>query len=110
MIKPRTGQAPPPLTRAQFGERFRQSFYDPAFLAAEDAVARLEEIAWDGYKQDRKAPITESWTSTSVAPGQRVPLRAGLLRGGVGIATTQRAGLTLPSKSSRRREETLISH
>ena len=58
MIKPRTGQAPPPLTRAQFGERFRQSFYDPAFLAAEDAVARLEEIAWDGYKQDRKAPIT----------------------------------------------------
>ena len=58
MTKPRTGQAPPALTREQFGERFRQSFYDPAFQAAADAVARLEQIAWDGYEKDRKAPIT----------------------------------------------------
>jgi multimeric flavodoxin WrbA len=58
MGKPRTGQAPPPLTREQFGERFRQSFYDPAFETERDAVARLEAIAWDGYEKDRKSPRT----------------------------------------------------
>ena len=55
---PRKGQAPPMLDREQFGERFRLSFFDPAFDKARDAVARLEEIAWDGYTNDRKAPCT----------------------------------------------------
>jgi multimeric flavodoxin WrbA len=58
MTKPRTGQAPPPLSREQFGERFRQSFYDPAFERESEAIARLEAIAWDSYEQDRKAPRT----------------------------------------------------
>jgi len=46
------------LSREAFGERFRQSFLDPAFRAADDAVARLEAIAWDAYEKDRKAPVT----------------------------------------------------
>jgi len=46
------------LSREAFGERFRQSFYDPAFRAADDAIARLEAIAWDSYEKDRKAPVT----------------------------------------------------
>jgi len=58
MTKPRTGQAPPPLSREEFGERFRRSFFDPAFEAERDAIARLEAIAWDGYVKDRKAPRT----------------------------------------------------
>ena len=58
MPKPRTGQAPPPLTREEFGRRFRQSFYDPAFQPEEKAIARLEAIAWDAYDEDRKAPRT----------------------------------------------------
>ncbi len=58
MPKPRTGQAPPPLSREEFGKRFRRSFYDPAFQPEHDAIARLEAIAWDGYEKDRKAPLT----------------------------------------------------
>ncbi|MGZ5698969.1 MAG: flavodoxin family protein [Usitatibacter sp.] len=58
MTKPRKGQAPPPLTREEFGNRFRQSFFDPAFRKEEDAIARLEAIAWDAYENDRKAPRT----------------------------------------------------
>jgi multimeric flavodoxin WrbA len=54
----RKGQAPPALSRQAFGERFRQSFFDPAFRAADDAIARLEEIAWNAYRDDRKAPLT----------------------------------------------------
>ena len=58
MTKIRTGQAPAPLTRAQFQERFRARFYDPAFEGEREAVARLEAIAWDALQKGRKAPIT----------------------------------------------------
>src|SRR4051812_10591003 len=58
MTKPRTGQAPPMLDREEFGKRFRQSFFDPAFQKEEEAIARIEAIAWDAYDKDRKAPRT----------------------------------------------------
>jgi multimeric flavodoxin WrbA len=58
MIKIRTGQAPAVLSRKAFHERFMQSFFDPAFLPEGEALARLEEIAWDAYKEGRKAPFT----------------------------------------------------
>jgi multimeric flavodoxin WrbA len=58
MPTPRTGQAPPALTREEFGNRFRQSFYDPAFQKEHEAIAKLEAIAWDAYDKDRKAPLT----------------------------------------------------
>ena len=59
MTKIRTGQAPRPLTRAQFHERFNLRFYDPAFEAEAEAIARLEAIAWDAMLEGRKAPITQ---------------------------------------------------
>jgi multimeric flavodoxin WrbA len=58
MTKIRTGQAPAPLTRAQFHERFKVRFYDPAFEVESEAIARIEAIAWDAVQQGRKAPIT----------------------------------------------------
>jgi len=58
MTSIRTGQAPPPLTRVQFQARFNGRFFDPAFDAERDAIARLEAIAWDALQQGRKAPIT----------------------------------------------------
>ncbi len=60
MTKIRTGQAPAPLTRAQFHERFIVRFYDPAFDVERDAVARLEAIAWEALRDGRKAPITKA--------------------------------------------------
>jgi multimeric flavodoxin WrbA len=58
MTKPRKGQAPDQLDRAEFGHRYRLNFYDPAFNAERDAVARLEEIAWKNYADSHKAPRT----------------------------------------------------
>jgi len=58
MTQPRKGQAPPQLSREEFGERFRRNFYDPAFEGEREAIARLEAIAWEGYDKDRKAPLT----------------------------------------------------
>jgi multimeric flavodoxin WrbA len=54
----RKGQAPPQLTRAEFHSRFVKSFFDPAFAPEQAAIARLEAIAWDGYVNGRKAPVT----------------------------------------------------
>jgi multimeric flavodoxin WrbA len=59
MTKIRTGQVPSPLTRTEFGERFRLHFYDPAFGAEREAIGRLEAIAWDAHQEGRKAPITQ---------------------------------------------------
>jgi len=54
----RKGQAPAPLERSEFAIRFRKSFVDPAFRAEDEAIGRLEAIAWDAYHEGRKAPIT----------------------------------------------------
>jgi multimeric flavodoxin WrbA len=54
----RKGQAPDTLGREAFRERYLRQFYDPAFAAEKDAIARLEAVAWDAYKQGRKAPVT----------------------------------------------------
>src|ERR1035437_8915986 len=58
MTKIRKGQAPAPLTRAEFHERFNVRFYDPAYEAEREAIARLEAIAWEAHQEGRKAPIT----------------------------------------------------
>ena len=58
MTSIRTGQAPEPLGRDAFGERFRRRFHDPAFKAEHEAIARLEAIAWDAFHEGRKSPVT----------------------------------------------------
>jgi multimeric flavodoxin WrbA len=58
MIEIRKGQAPAKLERDEFGVRFRASFTDPAFAVEQDAIARLEEIAWQAYSAGREAPRT----------------------------------------------------
>ena len=59
MIEIRKGQAPAPLKRIEFGERFRASFVDPAFRLEDAAIARLEQVAWQAYSEGRKAPFTQ---------------------------------------------------
>jgi multimeric flavodoxin WrbA len=56
MTKPRKGQATWPIARAEFTSRFRHNFYDPAYEKEAAAIARLEEIAWQVYKDDHKSP------------------------------------------------------
>ena len=58
MTQIRKGQAPAPVARVEFHQRFMQDFFDPAYQAEQAALARLEAIAWDAYQQGRKAPVT----------------------------------------------------
>jgi multimeric flavodoxin WrbA len=57
-IRVRKGQAPDTLARDAFHARFMQSFQDPAFAPEREALARLEDIAWQAYEEGRKAPVT----------------------------------------------------
>ena len=57
--KIRIGQAPKSIKRLEFSERFKKSFLDPAFRKEDDAIDKLEEIAWHAYIEGRKAPLTQ---------------------------------------------------
>ncbi len=46
------------LTKAEFGARLRARFSDPAFAGLAGEVERIIDTAWDGYREDRKAPRT----------------------------------------------------
>ena len=75
MTKIRTGQAPAPMTRSQFHERFSARFYDPAFEAEREAIARLEAIAWEAVQDGRKAPITRPAGRGFADPGYEVSVQ-----------------------------------
>ena len=59
MIAPRTGQAPPPLGRDEFQLEFRKRFVDPTFDNVAEQIAKVEEVAWQNYKDGHKAPNKE---------------------------------------------------
>lgn len=54
----RTGLAEWPLSREEFEQRFRRRFYDPVFAEQQEAIQSLLNLAWDGYIQARKSPVT----------------------------------------------------
>jgi len=65
----RKGQAPAPLSRADFHERFTAAFRDPAFLPEADALSRIELVAWEAYREGRKAPETRPAGAGYADPG-----------------------------------------
>lgn len=58
MVDVRKGQAPDPMTREEFARHFRHAFDDPAFELAAPALAQVEQISWEAYRDGRKAPRT----------------------------------------------------
>lgn len=55
---PRTGMPSSQIDEAEFSKRFFSQFADPAFNSLNDELARVAEVAWDGYKKGRKSPKT----------------------------------------------------
>jgi len=59
MTTVRTGQAPPRLEREEFRRKFMDGFFDPAYQDVSRELAAVEEVAWQAYRDKRKAPRTE---------------------------------------------------
>jgi multimeric flavodoxin WrbA len=98
MIEIRKGQAPPPLERGEFGARFRASFFDPAFRAEEDALARLEEIAWQAYAAGRKAPVTQRAGAGYADPEYKLSVEWLATRSRLEAAQLRQAAAETPSQ------------
>jgi multimeric flavodoxin WrbA len=60
MTELRKGQAPAKFGRDEFHLKFSRSFIDPTFDAVKEALAQVEEVAWNNYVGGRKAPITRA--------------------------------------------------
>lgn len=56
--EPRRGMPSPELSREEFTARYLSRFSDPAFAPARDALDAIAAIAWDGYIEGRKSPVT----------------------------------------------------
>jgi multimeric flavodoxin WrbA len=59
MTKPRKGQFGEMLSRDEFRSRFHGSFGHPAFEQVGEALAQVEEVAWDAYINEKKLARTE---------------------------------------------------
>ena len=69
MPEVRKGQAPPMLERQEFHLQFMRAFQDPAFASVQDALARVEEIAWTNYHDEHKSPVTQKAGDGFADPG-----------------------------------------
>jgi hypothetical protein len=49
-------QLHPKPYREEFARRLRERFYYPAFDAVRDEIARIIDVAWDGYDEYRRGP------------------------------------------------------
>lgn len=67
--EPRKGMPSPELSRDDFTTRFLSRFNDPAFEAERAALERIAGIAWDGYSEGRKAPVTRKAGPGFADPG-----------------------------------------
>src|SRR5690606_15493665 len=70
----RKGQAPDRLEREAFRRKFMDGFYDPAFEAVAGERERIQEIAWQAYRDQRKAPRTVQARPAFAAPGYDLSL------------------------------------
>ncbi len=56
--QPRKGMPDPQLSQPEFKARFKSQFQDPAFRPLDAELERIAAVAWDGYVQGRKSPVT----------------------------------------------------
>lgn len=56
--KARKGSPGASLQKAEFERRLRQRYYDPAFGPVANDIDRIVAIAWEAYRDSRKAPLT----------------------------------------------------
>jgi multimeric flavodoxin WrbA len=54
----RKGMPSVELSKAEFGERLRQRFYDPAFGKLSAEIDLIVDTAWEAYSESRKSPRT----------------------------------------------------
>jgi multimeric flavodoxin WrbA len=57
--EPRRGMPSPELSREEFTRRWLSRYQDPAFDPMREALDQIAAVAWDGYIEGRKSPVTQ---------------------------------------------------
>jgi multimeric flavodoxin WrbA len=95
----RKGQAPDLMPRNEFSARFRAQFYDQAFRPHDAAIEAMEVIAWDAYRQGRKAPMTEKAGPEFADPDYDLSVEWRATRDKVCAADAKRRDASTPSRA-----------
>jgi multimeric flavodoxin WrbA len=86
------------LTRAEFAERFRRRFDDPAFEAVTDEIEKIIAVAWDGYDAYRKNPRTRRAGRGFADPEAELPVEWLDARAAIRAAERRRRDPKSPSR------------
>jgi multimeric flavodoxin WrbA len=70
----RKGMPSVQLSKAEFTERLRGRFYDPAFAEFSEEIERIIEKAWEGYDKYRRSPRTRSAGRGFADPDFELPI------------------------------------
>jgi multimeric flavodoxin WrbA len=70
----RKGQTDVTISKDEFAKRFEARFYDPAYEKVKDEIARLMEIGYDAYDENRKSPRTQPAGPEFADPEHPLPL------------------------------------
>ena len=95
---PRKGMPPTDLSQADFAFRYQEQFYDPAFDAVRADVDRITAIAWDGYQQSRKSPVTQKAEAGFSNPDYDMSVEWLAARGAIAAAQRQHEDRSLPPR------------
>ncbi|HEY1147233.1 MAG TPA: flavodoxin family protein [Pseudoduganella sp.] len=98
MTQVRKGQAPGKLERAEFHAKFSSTFADPRFDKVRDAVAALEDVAWQNYCDGRKAPVTRPAGPGFADPSYELSLEWIAARDRLRTAEARQKDPTTPSR------------
>jgi multimeric flavodoxin WrbA len=98
MTQIRKGQAADLMSREEFGARFREQFLDPAFRVHDGALTDMEAIAWDAYREGRKAPFTEKAGPEFADPQYELSVEWRKTRDKVRAADARRRDASTPSR------------
>ena len=107
----RTGQTDVSIDKQEFERRFSERFFDPAFDAVSESLARIRDVAWDGYHEYRKHPRTRPAGAEFADPEHPLPVewletRANILEAAKQQADTQAARRILIVCASPRSDKT----
>jgi len=76
MDKPRVVKGMPSvqISKAEFAQRLRARFHDPAFASVDNEIDRVIDVAWEAYDAYRKSPRTRRAGSGFAEPDYELPV------------------------------------
>src|SRR3569833_3371286 len=101
MTKPRKGQALDMMSREEFRLRFRHNYFGPSYDGLRDAIAQIEEVAWDNYINEKKSPINEKASEGYTAPEFELSVEWLAMRKRLLAAEARRGGAAARARGRR---------